>query len=135
MFARQVCGLLKLVARMLSRDNYAATMIELLGKILAPVIRGDGKRVFEASSEISDSTVAAATIMSKEGIAAMANQITAGIWRILTQNVDLLPLMSLEQWEIIFRIVAFGSCSGSYASFKSFEVRIVFCGWLALLVC
>lgn len=111
-------GLLKLVARMLSRDHYAGTMIELLGKALAPVIRASEL----PSDSYSAPSASGPMTATKEGLTALSNQITAGMWRILTQNVDLLPLLSLEQWETLFRIIAFGSSSGSYAAFKSFEV-------------
>lgn len=124
---RQMSGVLKLVARMLSRDHYAGTMIELLGKIFAPLLRNssDSGRKSESMStlDIEDSTFATPNMTpARDGLSALANQITAGMWRILTQNVDLLPLLSLEQWETVFRIIAFGSNSGSYAAFKSFEV-------------
>jgi hypothetical protein len=121
-------GVLKLVARMLSRDHYAATMIELLGKILAPLVRSanDGKRLdlLASHADLEDALYTEPSMTpAKEGLSALANQITAGMWRILTQNVDLLPSLSLEQWETIFRIIAFGSSSGSFAAFKSFEVQ------------
>jgi hypothetical protein len=46
------------------------------------------------------------------------------MWRILTQNVDLLPVLSLEQWETLFKIISYNASAGSFAAFKSFEVSL-----------
>eukprot|EP01039_Chlorochromonas_danica_P002473 gene2473-2708_t len=126
---RQLSGMLKIIARMLSRDHYAATMIELLGKVLAPLIRPlEGRKsglvaVGPGSFASDEEPVVGCPMTStKEGLSLLINQVTVGMWRILTQNVDLLPLLSLEQWETIFRVIAFCSSSGSYAAFKSFEI-------------
>ena len=45
------------------------------------------------------------------------------MWSLLTLNVDLLPILPLEQWQTLFRIIAVTSSSrSSFASMKSFEV-------------
>ncbi len=49
-------------------------------------------------------------------------QISAGIWQLLTLNVSVLPSLRLEQWQIVFDIVALGSKAGGFAAMKSFEV-------------
>ncbi|RYG65283.1 hypothetical protein EON64_12245, partial [archaeon] len=86
---RQLTGLLKLVSRMLSREHFAGTMLELLGRVLGPLLRGPSE-----------------TSRGAENWSLLLNHVAAGMWRILTQNVDLLPLLSLEQWELVFRILA-----------------------------
>jgi hypothetical protein len=54
------------------------------------------------------------------------------MWRVLTQNVDLVPSLSLEQWETVFRIVSFGAAASSFAAFKSFEVGDFFNSIIAI---
>jgi hypothetical protein len=44
------------------------------------------------------------------------------MWRLLTLNVSVLPLLALEQWQTLFEIIAIAASSGGYASIKSFEV-------------
>jgi len=44
------------------------------------------------------------------------------MWRLLTMNISVLPLLKLEQWQTIFDIVATGAEVGGFASIKSFEV-------------
>ena len=174
---RQLNGLLKLTARMLSRDNYAGILIELLSRIFTPLIRLQQQQLLQqqqaslksasielttAAMESAAASVAAPSLVptavasaatksrkqrdnhhhkndndddddvlsfdspnphtTNDSLQGLSNQIAAGMWRILTQNVDLLPLLSLEQWECLFKIIAFGSNSGSFAAFKSFEV-------------
>jgi hypothetical protein len=51
----------------------------------------------------------------------VAEQISSGIWRILTLNVSILPLLRLEHWQIIFDVIAVGASAGDYASIKAFE--------------
>ena len=52
----------------------------------------------------------------------MHHQVSAGMWRLLTMNISVLPLLRLEQWQTIFDIVASGAEVGGFASIKSFEV-------------
>lgn len=53
----------------------------------------------------------------------------------LTLNVERLPLLMLEQWQIIFSIIALGASSGSFAAIKSFEVRIIVSAYVLILEC
>ncbi len=52
-------------------------------------------------------------------------QLMDGMWRLLTNNVEVLPKLSLEQWEVLFCIIAAGSELTDFASFKAFEVNCV----------
>ncbi len=45
------------------------------------------------------------------------------MWRVLTLNVDVLPMLPLEQWQTLFTIIAISAASGGFAAMKSFEVR------------
>lgn len=51
------------------------------------------------------------------------SQIAASMWRVLTLNVDILPLLPLEQWQTLFTIIAISAAAGGFAAIKSFEVR------------
>jgi hypothetical protein len=51
----------------------------------------------------------------------VAELISSGMWRILTLNVSILPLLRLEHWQIIFDIIAVGASAGDYPSIKAFE--------------
>ncbi len=44
------------------------------------------------------------------------------MWALLTLNVEVLPLLPLEQWQSLFGIIATSGASGSFAALKSFEV-------------
>jgi hypothetical protein len=45
------------------------------------------------------------------------------MWRLLTLNVSILPILRLEQWQSIFDVIAVGAEAGGYAAVKSFEVN------------
>jgi hypothetical protein len=113
---------------MLSRDNYAGVLLELLGRIFHPLFRtssSSSSSSAKAALEIDDDSLPtnpASYLTTYDSLQGLANQIAAGMWKILTQNVDLLPILSLEQWETLFKIIAFGSNSSSFAAFKSFEL-------------
>ena len=51
-------------------------------------------------------------------------QVAAAMWKVLTLNVDILPLLPLEQWQTLFSIIAISASSGGFASIKSFEVGL-----------
>ena len=45
------------------------------------------------------------------------------MWRVLTLNVEVLPLLPLEQWQILFSIIAIAASAGGFSAIKSFEVN------------
>lgn len=47
------------------------------------------------------------------------------MWRVLTLNVDILPMLPLEQWQTLFTIIAISASAGGFASIKSFEVLYI----------
>lgn len=52
----------------------------------------------------------------------IAGQVASGLWKSLTQNVSLLPTLSLDAWQSLFDVIAMTSGAGSFATMKSFEV-------------
>lgn len=44
------------------------------------------------------------------------------MWRVLTLNVEVLPLLPLEQWQILFSIISIAASAGGFSAIKSFEV-------------
>lgn len=144
---RRLVGLLKISTRMISREQYAETILELLGQLLTRVVASppftssEDVRPTDLENGEADSNTQSATLllgavemndqaqrtgpgvvaMRPELLAVFANQIAAAIWRLLTLNVDLLPLLPLGQWQSLFGIIAATATTGSYAAMKSFE--------------
>lgn len=133
----------KLIARLLSRDHNAALLIELLGNVLlsSNSSSSSSSTAAPAAMEIAssmtllasgshdpqdiddDHPLPTAPRSRANGFAFddFAMQIAAGVWRILTQNVELLPYLSIEQWETVFLVMTRCAGAGSFASFKTFE--------------
>lgn len=110
---RRVVGIFKMAERMIARDALAAPMLSLLGHVcISPE-----HAVFKTTQ--SSSTKPLGLRLQKE----VSGQIAAGMWRLLTMNVASLPLLGLEQWQILFDIISTGAAAGGYASIKAFEVR------------
>ena len=47
-----------------------------------------------------------------------------GLWKFITSNIAVLPNLKLDQWQLIFRMLADIANVGGYASVKTFEVSI-----------
>ena len=97
---RRVTGLLKLVARMLSRRHLTAAMIAIMKDIFVSGQTGFDKLQY---------------------FRPYAAQISAGLWSIMTNNIAVLPLLQLEEWQTLFDVLEIGSAAGDYASAKAFE--------------
>ena len=54
------------------------------------------------------------------------------MWRVLTLNVEVLPLLPLEQWQTLFAILAVTASAGGFSAIKSFEVSTLFWHLLTL---
>ncbi len=54
----------------------------------------------------------------------LANQIACHMWKLLTSNVAVLPLLTLKQWQTLFDIIGATASSSDFAAMKSFEVRL-----------
>lgn len=111
---RRVIGLFKIATRMIGREQALDSLIEVLGQIFGNYSRdiGSGNEERNASSSLP---------VAWRPLTELAAQVAASMWRLLTQNVSVLPLLKLEQWQIVFDIIASGSDTGGYAAIKSFE--------------
>jgi hypothetical protein len=47
------------------------------------------------------------------------------MWNVLTLNVELLPLLPLEQWQTLFTILAICGAASGFAAIKTFEVSLL----------
>lgn len=57
----------------------------------------------------------------------LSTQVASGMWLLLTLNVESLPQLPLEQWQIIFGIIACTATGDSFSALKSFEVGGMVC--------
>lgn len=125
-FERRVTGLLKITARAMVRDAYTAQILDLYKLFVSPC-----KISSESEDEHDhDHADAPSTSTSRDRqlstlraslLADVACQISSGMWRLLTRNVQALTSLSLEQWQIVFDVIAVGASAGGYASIKAFE--------------
>jgi len=138
---RRVLGLLKICTRMMSRDHFSGAILELMGRIFArsppgPVAASLSPTKGRAAAGLSSNEVdddAGYTLASPQFLPMSAyllhhlsNQISAAMWRVLTLNVELLPLLPLEQWQTLFTIIAISASTGGFSAIKSFEVNASF---------
>lgn len=111
-FERRVSGILKVATRMISREQVAGPILDVLGALLTvPGQASSLKRTMDIKVEPISSTI----------LLDVAEQISVGVWRLLTLNVSALPMLRLEHWQIIFDIVAVSASAGGFASIKAFE--------------
>jgi len=109
---RRVSGVFKIATRMISREQMTSPVMELLGAIF----NASSKLNTSIDEETNDKIKAKNKLLRD-----VAELISSGMWRILTLNVSILPLLRLEHWQIIFDIIAVGASAGDYASIKAFE--------------
>lgn len=131
---RRVLGILKVCTRMISRDHFSGTILELMGRIFArssPATESlsppKGRTGGLDASEDDDSEAYTLSKPHFPPISAhllqhLSNQISAAMWRVLTLNVELLPMLPLEQWQTLFTIIAISASAGGFSAIKSFEV-------------
>lgn len=135
---RRVLGLLKICTRMMSRDHYSGTILELMGRIFArapgPVAvspspaKGRPGELNEDDEDDEDGCALSRPQfppMPSHLLQHLSNQISAAMWRVLTLNVELLPLLPLEQWQTLFTIIAVSASTGGFSAIKSFEVILL----------
>jgi hypothetical protein len=105
---------------MINRDVFTAPILELFrlfflfGKSTDENIQTDG---FGSNSvdELNDTnlTVTAPStpgFLNSNLLTDVAGQVSAGMWRVLTTNLDILPTLTLTQWQIVFDVIGkFGS--------------------------
>lgn len=145
---RRVLGLLKICTRMMSRDHFSGAILELMGRIFARAPSGGtalsptkaragggglissvGEEKKEGKEEEEDAGYTLTSPhflpMSSHLLQHLSNQISAAMWRVLTLNVELLPLLPLEQWQTLFTIIAISASAGGFSAIKSFEVSSI----------
>lgn len=56
----------------------------------------------------------------------LAGQISAGMWGLLTTNLDILPTLTLTQWQIIFDVIGFFFVSLYFILFSNYVLYDIF---------
>jgi hypothetical protein len=107
---RCIEGALKIAERMMDRDGLAHEMVTFLGSM------------FVSSSQESIKHLTVCCNLPEGVLSEYAGHVSAGVWRIMTKNVDSLPQLTMEDWQILFNIISTCAGSGGYASIKAFEV-------------
>ncbi|KAJ1390138.1 hypothetical protein B484DRAFT_439804, partial [Ochromonadaceae sp. CCMP2298] len=112
---RRAAGLLKICTRMISRDHLSGSILEIMGMIFA--------QRDEPGAPLAPLAPGApgAQAMPRAIGLQLAPQISAAVWEILTLNVDLLPLLPIEQWQTLFSIISLSASAGAFSAIKSFE--------------
>ena len=95
---RRLVGLLRLSARSLARRNLSSQIIGMLQSVF----------LSDETSSLRLSTT-------------YAGQIALGMFTLFTHNVSFLPQLRLNQWQVLFDIVALISRQGGFPSVKAFE--------------
>jgi hypothetical protein len=132
---RRVSGIFKMATRMISRDQMAGPILDLVGGLFTvsnitytydPPPSSNSAENSSSSPKSSHSSHKCLPPISTELLSDVAEHISSGMWRLLTLNVSALPLLRLEHWQVIFDVIAVGAAAGGYASIKSFEVCYIF---------
>ena len=123
-FERRVTGLLKITARAMVREAHTAQILEVFKLFVAPCKVNsdvDGDAVETSPSPSSSPRNSQLSTLRASLLADVACQISSGMWRLLTRNVQSLTSLALEQWQTIFDVISVGASAGGYASIKAFE--------------
>ena len=114
---RALVGLLKVAERVLARQGVAEPMMALFGRLF----QAPAPMVIEAVTV----KVAAPTRMLRQEeepvLRELAGHVSSGVWRLLTKNVDVLPLLTSVQWDVLFHLLAISASASAYAAVKVFE--------------
>ena len=113
---RRVVGLFKIATRMLARKKVSSSLLELLGNLFTSPMDGKDEKM-----DRSNDAVKHPQSLPKELLVEMSGQIAAGMFRLLTLNVSVLPVLTLEQWQTLFDVISVTASAGGFASIKSFE--------------
>lgn len=129
---RRVSGIFKIATRMISRDQMAGPILDLVGGLFT--VSNITYTYDPPPSSCNNSSAEKSLCSSKSSpsskflppistvlLSDVAEHISSGMWRLLTLNVSALPLLRLEHWQVIFDVIAVGAAAGGYASIKSFE--------------
>lgn len=132
---RRVMGVFRIATRMLARDDHLRDEImSLLDDLFVHAVSKKRSASVDLGTGASAGTgsgtathVGACCLYE-----ALSPQIACCMWRFLTANVAILPLLSLRQWQTIFDIIAHTAATTDFAAMKSFEVGNIPCRCSAL---
>lgn len=125
---RRITSLFRLSARMISRDAFTQSILVLFQLFVPPskleVEESNGSDEAEKKtghvelgavlskdsslSQLTPSKVNPAPTGTGTGgglLLDLSAQVSAGMWRVLTNNLEVLPTLSLSQWQIIFDVI------------------------------
>jgi hypothetical protein len=124
---RRVTAVFTLSARIINRDVFTAPILEIFRLFIqsGKDLKNDGNDDIEVDSGVKVSPLYLA--LNSNLLLDVAGQISAGMWRVLTTNLDILPTLTLTQWQIIFDVIAVSASAGGYASIKVRENLIKIC--------
>lgn len=120
---RRVTSLFRLSARLISRDVFTTSILELF-RLFVPSGTDKGGEPVSSSDDTELELMSASAVntpMSRAHSSTCAclgsslmldlsSQVSAGMWRVLTTNLEVLPTLSLSQWQVVFDVI------GEYAS-------------------
>ena len=113
---RRVVGIFKIATRMLARKKVSSSLLDLLGSFFASSVERNAQALEKGTDGMK-----CPQPLPEELLLEVAGQVAAGMFRLLTLNVSVLPVLTLEQWQILFDILSVTASAGGFASIKSFE--------------
>lgn len=128
---RRITSLFRLSARMISRDVFTNSILILFQLFVPPskpeadesnisdeekkrgqALLGDVLPNDSSSTQLPSSKVTPAPSGTGAGtgtggglLTDLSAHVSAGMWRVLTNNLEVLPTLSLSQWQIIFDVI------------------------------
>ena len=108
---RRVVAIFKIAERMLSRGEHTKAILSLLASLF----------VVPQAASFRGSVQPGASPLKPSLLRDVSGQVSTGLWRVVTRNVESLPRLGMEQWQILFDIISFCAGAGGYASIKAFE--------------
>ena len=120
---RRIVGLFKIATRMLARKKVSSSLLDLFGALFIVSRKAEHSELsITTNPNIPNDRILPMPI-PHDLLVEVAGQIAAGMWRLLTLNVSVLPVLTLEQWQILFDIISMTASAGGYATIKAFEVK------------
>lgn len=111
---RRVVGIFQVVERLMARSGHTQPLLALLARLF----------LLPHQASFRGSVQGDTAPLSESLLWEMSGQISTGMWRTVTRNVEVLPKLAMEQWQLLFDILAFCGSTGGYASIKCFETMV-----------